>query len=450
MRAAWFLGLTLIVGCGKQLNPQYCAANPTDPDCQTAGIVVDATPRCVTDSDCPGAVCDVSSGGCVQCITSSQCQGNPNGAVCNSDDTCVGCESGSDCTSGVCLPDNTCAGDNDTILYAAPGGSGTTCTDSTQPCTLTNAVSKAGSGGQTVIELIGSGTFDEGTINLNVDGLQIVVKAGVTDTITGSKSGDPVLNVTASVSMSQITIDKSNGDGIDCTNNATLVADQMVISNSGNSGVDANDCTLTLTRSKLFGNNEAAVTTSGGTNVISVLNNFMYDNGTPTSFESFGYTGGGAVSLSGKTSGQVRFNTIAFNVAADIPGLGKHDPDMLYPAAFACGDDVPSDFNLSDNLVVQDLPEAYDTREPCGNQSPTGANWVGSDASSVFFMSTDSGSMDLHLTTKTPDQQQGGVKAIRDNPDTNCMNVLDDYDGDSRPQNQACDYGADELTSTVQ
>jgi hypothetical protein len=441
--------LALIVGCGKQLNPQYCAANPTDPDCQTAGIVVDAAPRCSSDSECPGAVCDQMSGACVQCTTSSQC---PASQICGPADTCLGCVTGSDCMSGICLPDSTCAGGNDTILYAAPGGSASAaCTDIMTPCSLTNAVSKAGSGGQTVIEIVNDGTFDEGTINLNVDGLQIVVKAGTTATIAGSKNGNPVLNVTASVSMGQLTVDKSDGDGVSCTNNATLVLDQMVISNSNNSGVNADNCTLTLTRSKLFGNNESAVTTSGGTNTVMIANNFIYDNGTPTSFTNLGYMGGGAIALAGHTSGQVRFNTIAFNEAADIPGIGRGAKDTLYPAAFACGDDVSDDFNLGDNLIVQNEPEADDSKELCGNQSPTGANWIGDDASYVNFMSTNSNSIDLHLTKNTPATQQGDVKAIVDNPDTNCKDIVYvtyDYDDDARPQNGACDYGADELTTT--
>jgi hypothetical protein len=445
VRAAWIVGLLLVASCGKQLNPEYCTHNPTDPDCQMPGVVqLDAAARCSADTDCTGSVCDTMSGACVQCTTSNHSLCTGTTLVCSQDDTCVACNTGSDCAaSGVCLPDSTCASSS-TILYAAPNGSGDCSGAGSAACTLTKAVSEA-SPTKNVIQLQ-NGTFNEGSIALGVPGLQLVVAAAAKVTITGSNNGKPLFAVTANASISQVTLDKSSGDGVQCSESATLTLGQVVISNSNGNAITANSCNLTVTRSKLFGNSQSAIATDG-TTTVSVLNNFMYANGTSTDQLGLGgYTGGGAVALGGKTSGQVRFNTIGFNNAADVP-IGKHS-SLEYPAGFSCGDQVSSSFNFSDNLLVNDSPVEYAENETCGNQSPTGANWIG-NASDVDFVSTSSSSMDLHLTPNTPDSTQDKVKAVRDNADTNCMNVLNDYDNDGRPYNAACDYGADEFTPAM-
>jgi hypothetical protein len=43
-----------------------------------------------------------------------------------------------------------------------------------------------------------------------------------------------------------------------------------------------------------------------------------------------------------------------------------------------------------------------------------------------------------------------GTGKVRDDGNTNCADDGQDIDGDARPQNNACDYGADELTATVE
>ncbi len=444
MRATWILGLLLVASCGKQLNPEYCTHNPTDPDCQMPGVVqLDAAARCTADTDCNGSVCDTTSGACVQCTTTNHSLCTGTTLVCSQDDMCVACNTGSDCQSSVCLPDSTCASSS-TILYAAPNGSGDCSSAGSGACTLTKAVSEA-SPTKNVIQLQ-NGTFNEGAITLGVPGLQLVVAAGAQVVITGSNDGKPLFNVTASASISQMTLDKSSGDGVQCSESATLNLEQVVISNSNGNAITVNSCNLTVARSKLYGNNQSAISTNG-TTTVSVLNNFMYNNGSSTDqFGLGGYTGGGAVALGGKTTGQVRFNTIGFNNAANIP-VSKHS-SLEYPAGFSCGDQVSSSFNFSDNLLVNDSPVEYVDNETCGNQSPTGANWIG-NASDVDFVSTSASSMDLHLTADTPGATQDNIKAIRDNADTVCTGVPNDYDNDGRPYNGACDYGADEFTPAM-
>jgi len=444
MRAtAWLFGLASIAGfgagCGKQLNPEYCIGNPNDPDCRNAGLVlIDAAPRCQADSDCPSpSVCDTAAGACVQCTSTNATACTGDTKVCTKDDTCVQCVTGTDCsaTSGVCLPDNLCAAAG-TILYAAPAGSSTAadCTLAAAPCTLTNAVAHASSTKSTI--QLATGTYDEGTITLGVPGLALVIAAGAQVVITGASAtnNNPIFIVTANATMGQIELENSKGDGIRCGNNATLDLDQVVISNSDGDAVDADSCNVAITRSALIKSSQSGIAVSG-TSTVAILNNFIYSGG---SGGVFGYTGGGAVALSDHTTGAVRFNTIGFNQAAGYK-LGK--TEVEYAAGFSCSNGASVTF--SDNLIVNDTPTEFSSLISCGS-NPTSANWIG-EASGVKFVSTND-PMNLHLTAQTPATSVGSDKAIRDNANTNCSDVPNDYDDDARPYNGACDYGADEFT----
>jgi hypothetical protein len=443
MRATWILGLALGMSCGKTLNPDYCIHNLDDPSCQSAGLAtIDAAEGCKTDADCATTsatnVCDIASSTCVEC-TAANSSACVMGDVCSHDDRCVGCTSGASCPSGVCLPDQSCAAAG-TILYAAPGGSAGSANDCTMlasPCTLTRAVSLA-TPSKNVVQLQG-GTFSEGTITLNVPGLQLIVAAGAQVTITNA-SGDALFDVGQSASIAQMTLDRSKKDGIHCTGSTTtLTLDQMVISNSANNGVTSSDCTLTITRSRLVGNQGAAINASN-TN-LKAINNYIYGGGSPN------FTDGGAIILTNGTSGQFRFNTVGFNTAMDIPGT-KHTPEIAYSAGFSCDFSVDK-INFSDNLFTNDKPTEYASFTACGDQ-PSGANWIG-NASDVSFISTSASSMNLHLTSNTPaGTETDGQKGIRDNPLTDCNDVKFDFDDDVRPYNRACDYGADEFTPSSQ
>jgi hypothetical protein len=437
MRATWMIGLALALGCGKELNPEYCTGHPDDTVCQVANETsLDAAPSCTADSDCPGLVCDTTTGTCVQCTPSDQAACTSLHQVCTTVNTCVDCVINTDCgANSACLPDNTCA-DTGTILYAAPDGSGSAtanpCTSPASPCSLSNAVGHATTV-QNVIQL-GSGSYNEGTITLAVAGLQLVVAANAAVTVTGSSNNNPLFAVTQSATLTQLTLANSGGDGIKCSNNATLVADQLVITNSNGNAVNITGCTATITRSKLVGSSQSALATSG-TTVLKVFNNFMYSGG------SSNFTGGGAISLSDHTTGEVRFNTIGYNQAADIRILKQ---DIQYPAGFSCTGEASVTF--ADNLIVSDTPVEYSAFSACGSM-PTQQNWIG-DGSKVNFASTNTDSMDLHLTSTTPNTTSGANQAIRDNANTSCTGVPNDYDNDVRPYNVSCDYGADEFTPT--
>src|SRR3954469_15567188 len=105
MRAPpWLVGLALVAGCGRQLNPDYCVAHQDDPDCAVEGYKsTDAAPPCMQNGDCtqdPAKhVCDTSIGACVECADSTTCPAGKH--VCTSGDVCVECVQDTDCASNI-------------------------------------------------------------------------------------------------------------------------------------------------------------------------------------------------------------------------------------------------------------------------------------------------------------------------------------------------------------
>ncbi len=120
-----------------QCNPP-CSAGQI---CQN-GTCVDQTNPCTSDADCSGKKCNVSSGECVDCLTSDDC---PSGYVCNlvtyvCEEQGGGCQTNSDCggatpfcdtatnTCVQCRNDSDCAGDQTCTNHVCQSSG---CTD---PC----------------------------------------------------------------------------------------------------------------------------------------------------------------------------------------------------------------------------------------------------------------------------------------------------------------------------
>jgi hypothetical protein len=88
-----------------------CVACTGNTDCASGVCVNNTCVQCGSDNDCSGttAHCDVGTHTCVECVPGAhQC---PTGEYCRADFTCEqGCETGTDCASGVCLPNHSCQG----------------------------------------------------------------------------------------------------------------------------------------------------------------------------------------------------------------------------------------------------------------------------------------------------------------------------------------------------
>ena len=416
MRAGTWLGaLALALGCGKQLNPEFCQDNPEDSDCRGAGLVfIDAPSPCTSDIPCTiegKSVCDVNLGTCVQCTPGdhSACTGATS--ICSPTDICVGCVLDTDCASGLCLPDGTCAPVGDVLFVSVAGGG--TCHAVMSPCTMDVALTAARAGTGHILQLA-TGDYHVGPLTFDVPNLQILPGAQQTVTITTDQS-NPIIAVTAGpAEIDDVTIYAAqDDDAISCTG-AVLTLEDVTVRDNPHDGVNAKTCTLTIERSSFTTNHDHAIE-ADDTQVV-IRNNFIYANNNNS-------TTTGAVSITGSSQGQFRFNTLAFNLGRSNGTTGLD-----------CNPNDPVD--ASDNLLADNPGTQVEKSSNCN----TARTWSGSSTTVKFVSAVVP--YDLHLTKNTPTT---APNAIRDNPNTVCGDVPVDIDNDTRPVNQACDLGGDEF-----
>jgi hypothetical protein len=435
------LGLMLAAGCGKQLNPDYCEAHGSDPDCTAHGfIAIDAAPPCMSDQDCPDMdhhVCDTKIHACVQCTPDdhSACTGTT--AACSTGDACVGCTKDADCGTGVCLvASNTCT-DSSTLLYASPTGATSGTCGQAAPCTLPFAVSIADATHH-VIELVGNQFTLNAKLELNVEGLLLLPSQGSKPVIT-TPSGT-VLHVTKSVELDQLEVAGTNDDIIVCDGSAgraNLVLEQVSVHGSTRDSINSSKCNVTIERSRIYSNKETAVWADDA--VINLRNSFIFSNGA----NNYQYA---AVVLRGDTTGKLLFNTISYNTGYDqMVGIGTHKTEYIAASSLDCLQNGNNSVAVTGNLFIEDDKLAVTNGQfgttPCSGNYTTD-NLMGK-AGDANFVNPPT---DLHLTESSP----SGTGKVRDDGNTNCADDGQDIDGDARPQNNACDYGADELTAMVE
>jgi hypothetical protein len=430
MRVCCLFGLLMAVGCGKQLNPEYCLHNPTDGDCLDAGLVfIDAPAPCSSNAACmtdpDKSVCDVDLGACVHCTPTSHAACTGDTTVCTTDDVCVGCDQNSQCPSNICLTGTgTCAAPGD-VLFAnvTPTGTGS-CLSDTNRCTLATALTKARVPGGGHVISMATGDYHEGPLTLDIANLQIIAAAGQAVTITDNANG-PVFNVTVGPALIQnVTIYGAlNADAINCTN-ATLTLDEVTLQDNPKAAIKARNCTLTVDRSRQQRNHDRAMDIDD-TQLVT-RNSVFVDNGNNNLDD-------GTVKLGNGTTGEFRFNTVAFNSGKNGGGPGPQPTSGLYCNVINGNFKI---LNATDNLFA-DNPGAQIAKT---NWCDTSRSWAGS-STTVKFTSTAK-PYDVHLTSGTPTTNPN---AIRDNGNANCGNVTHDYDNAARPYNQACDIGAYEF-----
>jgi hypothetical protein len=435
-------GIMLAASCGKQLNPEYCLGHPTDGDCFDAGLVfVDAAPpQCTDNSGCPDpmhSVCDTASGDCVACTTSDHLACSGATPECTTSHECVGCTEPSVCPSQICdVASNTCAPQGQVLYVTITGSATANCHLTATPCTLKHALEIARTDPPGDIVHMEAGDYVEGPLTLDIPHLTILIAAGQTVSIADATDG-PIFTITQGpVTIEDVTFHNAKNDNaLYCTNNSKLTLDHISVVTNPRDGVRSANCDITINRSTFHDNKYAAIFLDDSH--VSITNNFIHHNGGTN-------LGAAAITLVGSSNGEVRFNTLAFNVAHSKQSQFDQD----YPAGLLCANSAFST-DASSGLFADNTPKSTDTGFPnygCGT-SLTNLNWIGA-ASDVQFAS----STDLHLTDQTPDKKFGpsnSIPAIRDNANTNSTGILQDIDGDARKIGPASDYGADEYNSGV-
>lgn len=405
-----FALFALLAGCGRQLNPAYCEANPQDVDCRNAGLVrIDAPAPCSSNAMCTmndpdHRECDLQAGLCVECyMDDTYCVGR--GLLrCGSDDQCHGCITNNDCSGGICLPNGSCLSSSN-ILYVSSGGGATTCSEAAK-CSLAQAITLVNaSGGAMLAVEIDDGTYTDGPYTIS----------GLSNAVLFATSGNPdgviiqngfTVSTQGKVEFDHLSITNSANDAITCSA-STVVPHHVKLFNNTGAGVAATTCTVTLDRSEIYGN---AIGLDLANSTIAVRNNFIHANG---SGSARGDTG---VYLHGTTSGKLKFNTVAFNLAKN--GSGNY-----------------GGIDCSQSGTV-DATSCIATGNSGGqNTGNCGFTPIFNGPSGGVFVSTS----DLHLKPNAPTPQ------IINNPASDCSDTPDDIDADLRPQATYCDLGADEF-----
>ncbi len=333
--------LAALAAC-KTTSPNYVAGDGSN------------GPACGSDGECKMAglpACEMSTGTCEPCTamnlgvcmgTTPRCENN----------ACVACvDDVTDCKGGVCLPTGDCA-DASRIIYASGVSTKLAdCGDATTPCSLNTALGMvtptlnvvklvdqnkapfASANGFTVSSDV---TIDArgATLNRPSDGPILTVMGGKTLTLLGGTIQGTV---------------GTDGDGISCTGSGSaLVAIDTKVENNAQSGINADTCTLTLTRVTVNNNSQKMGAFAPGINVskgsialtqsridsnnggglsitnavFQIVGNVFSNNGPPGAPDPQSPVGGVSLSAPGNPANRLDFNTIAGNHAqAGGPGL---------------------------------------------------------------------------------------------------------------------------------
>lgn len=245
-------------------NPNYCPD-----DAGMCGSPGDGSSggRCSSDSDCKTAdfpACDLTVNQCKPCTASNPgvCTGT-NAPHCDSN-ACAACVDDRDCSNGagVCLATGGCALPGQIIHADSTKAGSSDCGDGILPaCSLTGALGLVAPG-KNVIKLDDVGPFlAEGFMVTNDVTIDARVNGGAT--LSRSNNG-PVITVMGGKSFTLLggivhgTAGKDS-DGINCSGSgSTLVVVDTKVENNDQSGINADTCTLNLTRVTVSNNSKKA------------------------------------------------------------------------------------------------------------------------------------------------------------------------------------------------
>ena len=321
-------------------------------------------------------------------------------------DAKVGCDLDSECASGVCLVDRSCAMDSH-IVYAAPAGTGAACS-ATVPCSVETAVTKLAAGID-VIKLA-AGVYER---SAQLDLAAPVTIAGTGATWHGNPGQDfmPLLVATGTpVVVIGIDFDLNGSPGITCS------AGQLVLSraklHSGFYGVfGSQTCSATIDRTSFSANTFYGAYFSMGTTV-AITNSYFTDH-TP-SITSL------AALIFEQVTGTVSHTTFSNNTG-DTPAIHcATSPNLKLTSLISFGHASPS--------VEPGCHVSYSVLDP-GYAGP-GTNNV---TTNPMFI----GAGNYHLSAASP------VRGMGDPAST----MAHDGDGEARPQpaGSRADPGADEV-----
>lgn len=388
MRLYLFFVVSLVAACGWQDSSNYCPDRPHNNCLLEPG-------SCVRDDECDTGICS-SDGRCVQCTSERDdaCTGDTPACI---SDTCSPCTKHAQCsaTSNVCAPTGGCA-DAGEVAYVSEGGTDNSTCSKEQPCTrMATALDRR----RMFVKI--TGTINEA---VTVDaGQQVTIVADPNAALTSS-SGSAILTVRddgTSLAVYDLTIrDGPNPGGIG-----------VLIPTGGGAP------TLRLHRVTVANNPGGGLSVDGGSPT--VTNSFIHHNGTSSSAV-------GGISLRSTGTVTVEFNTIVDNAtnfgAASAGGVFCDEAGITLPR----------------NIIFRNTG-GTDTKTQTFGNCTYGNSFVAPGMSAIDnspqFVRPNEAPFDYHLSVASPPSVVGAAGT--------CSGI--DVDGDSRPQGNACELGADEL-----
>jgi hypothetical protein len=211
-------------------------------------------------------------------------------------------------------------------------------------------------------------------------------------------------------------------DGVQCSANGVLRIHEALITINAESGIEADSCELTVSRSTISRNRSGGIImpTSGSPKPVNITNNFIHNNG-----DSASQVGGLSLLLAGTST--FEFNTIVDNRAMQAAGVG---------GGIRCNTSLTFDF--PNNLVYRNFGGIGNLVQLIGDCTFT-ASFQGTDPTGTenipMFVAPNAAQPDYHLTAQSPPSIRNAVV---------CVGLVD-FDGDPRPLDGKCDLGADEL-----
>ena len=406
-------------------NPRYCAGNPYDDCRKTWDAGIDGPELCKGNGDCaaPTGVCDIAGTMmCVQCTTAEPgaCSGPTPACVSNQ---CQKCTAHAQCmASNVCLPDGSCA-DEQQVAYVANGGMGNVCTKAS-PCGTLDSGVKAG---KPFVKMATGTVSDNKTTT--IDGKSVTIFADPGAQLSRANAGVilQIQNDSADVKIFDLEITGGTGAAnaaISIPNGGApkLTLTRVTVDINQGVGISANAGTLTIAQSTVRGNTNGGLSISGAE--FDISNSFIVQNGAVLSL--IGGIDFPQISATGMH--RLDFNTIASNGGNMSVNSGINCSTVVAPVSF--------NSNIIYGNVVSAGGKQLGGSAMCtaihSDVGPDPSAGTGNINMDPMFVNLQN---NFHLMSTSP------AKDVADPAAT----IAEDIDGDLRPQGLRSDMGADEI-----